>query len=247
MKPIAQSLKLGAGNETGIYFVRPEGNAVVPAILLFPAIAGVNDYIRRTADRLAARGYAVAALDYYSREGQAPDISSADKIREAAAALSDSRTLGDARQVVEFFRGQPDIRADKIAALGFCIGGNYALQAGCKNLNLSACVDFYGAIKYKTITTNKPISPLDRVPDLTAPLLCHFGDADRSISSDDVHELTQALYQHQKNYELFRYAGAPHAFDEDFRRLIYRPAAASDAWRRTNAFLSYYLDGRATR
>lgn len=121
------------------------------------------------------------------------------------------------------------------------------VQAGCENFDLSACVDFYGTIKYVATSENKPVSPLDKIADLAVPLLCHFGDADRSISGEDINALSQALRQHQKNFDLFSYAGDPHAFDEDFRTDVYRPAAACDAWRRTDAFLSYHMDGVAIR
>jgi dienelactone hydrolase len=210
-----------------------------PAVLLFPAIAGVNDYVIRVGRRLAEAGYAALVLDYFSREGQAPDVSTPDKINAAVEALPDGRVLSDARAAVTFLRGRDDVDPRRIAALGFCIGGTYAYLAAGEIDGLTASVDYYGSIRYAATSANKPFSPLDRASALRAPLLGHFGSADRLISADDIAAFDQALRSHGKNYELFVYTGAPHAFDEDFRP-VYRPVAAAEAWRRTLTFLDWY-------
>src|SRR5690606_25244444 len=55
--------------ELGALMARPSGAGASPAILLLPAIAGVNEYMQGVARRLADAGYAALLLDYYARTG----------------------------------------------------------------------------------------------------------------------------------------------------------------------------------
>ncbi len=220
-------------------FIPAATGARSPAILLFPAIAGVNDYILRVGRRLADAGYAALVLDYYSREGRAPDVSSPEAIGVAVEALADRRVTSDAKAAIAALRGHPDVDPNRIAALGFCIGGTYAYLTACETEHLVAAVDYYGSIRYPAISDNKPVSPIDRAAALAAPLLGHFGLNDRLISRDDIAAFEEALLSRGRNFELFVYRGAPHAFDEDFRP-VYRPVAASEAWQRTLTFLNWH-------
>ena len=90
-----------------------------PAVLLFPAIAGVNDYIRRVGTRLAAAGYSTQILDYYAREGSAPDVSTPEKIGTAVQSLPDMRVLSDAKAAIGALRNPPDVDADRVAISAF--------------------------------------------------------------------------------------------------------------------------------
>ena len=237
-----------AGGETiGAWLARPAGAGQVPAILLLPAIAGVNDYVKGTAARLADAGYATLLLDYYARTGHAPDVSTPEKIGAAVAALSDPEVLKDAAAAVAWLRERGYVDGARIATFGFCIGGMYAYLAACRDLGLAAAVDYYGSIRYAATGPKKPVSPIDAVPALAAPLLAHFGTFDRLISGEDIALFERALQLNQKPYELFVYRGAPHAFDEDFRPAVFRPVAARLAWQRSLAFLDWHLRGRATR
>jgi len=213
------------------------------AVLLLPAIAGVNDYMQGAAQRLAENSYRVVLLDYYCREGRAPDVSTPEKIGQAVAALSDDRALSDARAACDYLRNRPDVDPKRIATFGFCIGGMYAFLSACEANAIAAAVDYYGSIRYGAISANKPVSPIDRVSCLRAPLLAHFGNYDRLISGDDIVAFEEALQRNAKPYELFIYRGAPHAFDEHHRAAVYRPVASESAWQRSLTFLDWHLRG----
>jgi carboxymethylenebutenolidase len=135
------------------------------------------------------------------------------------------------------------VDAKRIGALGFCIGGMYALMAACEDMGLAASVDYYGSVRYASLSPTKPRSPLDYVAQLRAPLLGHFGTFDRLISVADLDALETTLQGSGKSYELYRYRGAPHAFDEDFRPAVFRPVAAAVAAQRTLTFLDWHLRG----
>ena len=223
------------------------GRRGVAAIVLLPAIAGVNDYVGRVAQRLAAGGFAVAILDYFAREGRAPDVSTPAAIDVAVASLPDRRVIADAYALVGALREHEAIDPERIGSLGFCIGGMYSLMLSAETSDLSASVNYYGSVRYATTSSQKPVSPFDRVKDIQAPFLAHFGTFDRLISAADIDALDAELKRASKSYELFTYRGAPHAFDEDFRPAAYRPIASQLAWQRTMTFLDWHLKGLPAR
>ncbi len=244
--PEPYSFPVGSETLTG-RIARPAGDGPSPGVLLLPAIAGVNDYIDRTAVRLAEAGYVTLVLDYYSREGAAPDTSTPEKIGAAVAGLDDRRVLSDIGGALAALSADPSVGAGPVATLGFCIGGIYAYLAACDHDGVTAAVDYYGLIAYGQTSEKKPVSPIDRAAELKAPLLAHFGDFDRLISMNDIDAFGAALRTHQKHHEICVYRGGVHAFDEEFRPEVFRPVAAGEAWRRSLAFLDWHLRGIAPR
>ncbi|MGR6924433.1 dienelactone hydrolase family protein [[Actinomadura] parvosata] len=209
-----------------------------PAVVLTTAIAGVNDYVLRQADRLAEDGYTCLVLDYYARQGgQAPDLSSMDKIMAAVAALRDPVVIDDMAAAVRWLGAQAG--AERVGAVGFCIGGTYSLLAASQVPGLHCAVTFYGMLRYTQTTEAKPVSPLETVEKAACPVLGHFGEADHLVPATDAAELSERL--RGKPAEIYTYPGAGHAFHEDFRPQVYRPVAATTAWARTQEYLSYYL------
>jgi carboxymethylenebutenolidase len=209
-----------------------------PAVVVTTAISGVNDYVLRQAERLAEDGYACLVLDYYARQsGQAPDLSSLDRIMSAVAGLSDPQVLGDMEAAVGWFKDQPGI--GRVGALGFCIGGTYALLSASRIQDLDCAVTFYGMLRYQQTSESKPVSPLDAADSIGCPYLAHYGEADHLVPLDDARELAERL--RGRPAEVYTYPGAGHAFHEDFRPEVYRPVAATTAWARSREYLSYYL------
>jgi dienelactone hydrolase len=229
------------GEPCGGLLARPAGDEPAPAVVLLPAIAGINDYIERVARTLAVAGFACCALDYYTREGGPPELGTREQILEAVAALPDPRVLADMGTVIEHMRAQPFVREESVGALGFCIGGTFALLAGVDRSELGCVVDFYGQLRYAERGENKPRSPLDVIGTIDCPLLAHYGDADHLIPREEVGELQSRVAA--KPAEVYLYPGAGHAFHEDFRPPVYRVAAANDAWRRSLLYLDWYLRG----
>jgi carboxymethylenebutenolidase len=162
------------------------GKTKAPGIVLLPAIAGMNDYVRRVAYRLSASDFAVAILDYFAREGRPPDISTPAAIDVAVNSFSDHRVLADACDLVGALREHEAINPERIGSLGFCIGGTYSLMLSAETANLSALVDYYGSFRYAKTADQKPVSPLDRAKAIQAPLLAHFGTFDRLIPAADI-------------------------------------------------------------
>ncbi|MEO1405568.1 MAG: dienelactone hydrolase family protein [Pseudomonadota bacterium] len=216
---------------------RRAGAEQAPILILFPAIAGLNDYIFQRASALWNDGFDVCVVDYFAREERPPDVSTPASIGEAVAGLADQQVLRDAKEILNVVN--TDDRS--VGAIGFCIGGMYAYMCAAQDFGLLAAVDYYGQIKYDSVSENKPRDPFDMVAELNAPVLFHFGDFDRLISHDDIDAFRSSLLEKGAAFEMQTYSGAPHAFDEDFRPQSYRPAASAEAWSHSRAFLNWYL------
>ncbi len=80
-----------------------------------------------------------------------------------------------------------------------------------------------------------PKSPLQLAPEMKAPVLGLYGEADQSIPVAQVEEMQAALKAAAKTADFKIYPGAPHAFHADYRA-SYRKEAAEDAWSRMEAW-----------
>ena len=98
-------------------------------------------------------------------------------------------------------------------------------QLAVADPELNAGVVFYG------------MSPRpEQVAAIRAPLLLHYAGLDEHINAS-VPGYEQALKAAHKEYTLYLYEGARHAFNNDTNAARYDPAAAKLAWGRTIAFL----------
>jgi len=227
-----------AEHEDAIGFLAWPGGAPVPGVVMIPDVWGLADHYRGLARRLAAGGFAALAIDPYRKTGcpQLTDVASALAwIRE----LPDPLVLETVQDAIDALAAHPAAAGRKLGVAGFCMGGQYALLAACACRGLAACVPFYGMLRYAEglDPAKKPRSPLDALADLSCPVLGLYGAEDSIIPLADVRELEERLAKSGQPGEVRVYPGAGHAFMNDTRPEMYRPAAAADAWPRLVSFL----------
>lgn len=222
------------------HLARPVAPGPHPAVVVIQEIWGLNDHIRDVAERFAREGYVGLAPDMYSREGGAPS-QEIEALRSFVAGIPDRRVIQDLRAAAAYLRTRREVRGERIGAIGFCMGGAWALLLACHE-PIQACADFYGRVRYPELSEAKPRHPIDCVPSLACPLLGIFAGDDPVIPVPWVRDLEEALRAHGKSAEVHVYPGVPHAFFND-QRDSYRPAAAKDAWAKTLAFFGRHLKG----
>lgn len=215
-----------------------------PTLLLIPDVRGLSPHYQDIAGRFARAGFFTFAIDLYSREGT-PQLDDMEAVRRWIADLPDARVLADLQGAVEFLAAHHRVRDRRIGVTGFCMGGQYALMTACTTQGLSACVSWYGMLRYATTNERKPHSPLELAPRLGCPYLGLFGEDDALIPMSDVAELAAILDQTGRHYEIETFAGAGHAFLNDTRPDAYRPEAAKASWEHALAFLALHLAGEA--
>ncbi|MES2538679.1 MAG: dienelactone hydrolase family protein [Pseudomonadota bacterium] len=214
-----------------------------PAVVILPAVAGLNPYISQVANQLAAQGYASLALDYYAEAGAAPDLSDRAKITAAVESLSEHKILNDVSAGIDYLKEQSTVNADRIAVLGFCIGGTYAILSASRFDMLTCVISFYGTLKYAAASDDKRHSPIDALAHSSCPILGHYGETDSLIPLEHVQEMRKRL--RTRPAEIYTYPGAGHAFHEHVRPEVYRPVAAKESWQRTLDYLDWYCKNKS--
>ncbi len=256
------------GDEIHGVLARAASSERAPAIVLVQEAFGIDAHIAAMVERFAREGFTVLAPDLFAREGRAlgrvpkiasdgtpsgfgvpasrrgkedsPDPWNVDEIRGAVASLPDRRVLGDLEGALAHLSRDPAVDSAALAAVGFCMGGNYALLLGCTSRRLSAVVDFYGRFVYRELSAEKPIQPLEMLLNLSVPLLAMFGEDDPSISRDDVDRLRETLERFAKEHTIVTFPGVGHGFMND-RRRSHDAAAAEKAWKLAIDFLREHV------
>lgn len=229
-----------AGDELAGYAASPAGPGPHPGLVLVPDVRGLADHYRDVARRFARAGFFTLAVDLYSREG-APELPDMAAVTRVLRSLPDRRVLDDLASAVAVVAARPEVAGRRVGITGFCMGGQYALMAACTVSGLSACVSWYGMLRYPETNAAKPASPLDLASRLSCPYLGLFGDDDALIPRSDVEELRAILATTNQSTEIVGYPNAGHAFFNDTRPDAYRPDAAADGWRRATHFLGRHL------
>lgn len=114
-----------------------------PGVILFPTVMGITDLERRFAERLVGNGYSVLLADLYGRrftpDERADAMAAMTALREDRAALRD-RLLGVLGAAIE----QDAIDDEQVAAIGFCFGGQNALDLARSGAEIAGVASFHG-------------------------------------------------------------------------------------------------------
>jgi dienelactone hydrolase len=114
-----------------------------PGVILFPTVMGITDLERDFAERLIGNGYSVLLADLYGRrftpDQRAEAMAAMTALREDRAALRD-RLLGVLGTAIE----QDEIDDERVAAIGFCFGGQNALDLARSGAEIAGVASFHG-------------------------------------------------------------------------------------------------------
>ena len=205
----------------------PPGKGPFPAIIVIHEYWGLNDWVKEQASKLADQGYEALAIDLYrGKVATTPDMA-----HELMRGLPEDRAKRDLHAAFEFLQSQPNVKKNRIAAIGWCMGGGYSLDVALQEPTLAADVINYGHLATDPAALNK----------INSPILGLFGGQDRGITPDDVHKFEAAMKQAGKKIEVKIYDDAGHAFENPNNKEGYRAADAADAWQRTVSFLAENL------
>jgi carboxymethylenebutenolidase len=130
-----------------------------------------------------------------------------------------------------FLQSQPDVKKNRIGAIGWCMGGGYSLDVALEEPDLAADVINYGHLATDPAALKK----------INAPILGLFGAQDRGITPDDVKKFEEQLKQLGKKVDVTIYPDAGHAFENPNNKDGYRPQDAADAWDKTVKFFAANL------
>ena len=223
-----RSVSYKSGDETvqGMLYT-PSGKGPFPGVIVIHEWWGLNDWVKEQASKLADQGYEALAVDLY----RGKVATTPDEAHELMRGVPEDRASRDLHAAFEFLKSQSNVKKDRMASIGWCMGGGYSLDVALQETTLTAAVINYGHLAVDA----------DSLKKINASILGIFGGQDRGIPVDDVKKFEQNLKQMGKKVEIVIYPNAGHAFENPNNKDGYRPDDAADAWKRTVKFLESSL------
>ena len=218
------------------YLSTPSGPGPWPGVVLIHEIFGLDDVMRRHADRLAGLRYLTLAVDLFSSGGTARClVATMTTMRRGHG-----RAFADISAARDYLTGSIDCTG-KIGVIGFCMGGGFALLTA-HNGYAAAAVN-YGQLPRE----------LDAAVAEACPIVASYGRRDRSLRGA-AGRLEGALEKAGVSHDVKEYPHAGHAFLNDaeagpraLRPLLRvagigpEPESAKDAWKRIETFFAAHL------
>jgi len=185
------------------------------AVLVFPTIMNPTPSVEHKARLLADAGYLALIADFY---GRTP--TDFDDARRLAAEIRPNPLVyrQRLRAGLRALATLPEARRLPIAAIGFCMGGQAALELARDGAPLFAAVSFHGLLD-----TGAPAEP----GQITARILVCHGDADPMVPRSQVLAFWEEMDAAQADWHFHSYSGVKHGFTNPAANL--NPATAYDA------------------
>ena len=215
----------------GAYLALPIGGKG-PGIVLIQEIFGINQHIRNVADQYAADGYVVLAPDLFWRAGARIELGYDEagwqRAVELMNALDMDKAQADLAASARALRATDGV-GDKIASIGFCLGGRLSYLTAA-NGKVDAAVAYYGGGIQNM---------LNRADHVKGPMLMHFGGKDTHIPAEAVKSIAERFGDNEA-VEIHVYADAGHGFNRTHPD-SYHQRSAAQAHGNTLVFLSENL------
>jgi len=220
------------GVELKAYLAWPTDAAMtasLPGVAVCQENQGTNAYILDVTRRFAKAGYMAIAPDLVSRFGIPTDeFTEPTELTGAMRRLSDEQTPLDVSAALDYLRSHPAVDESKLAAIGFCMGGDVIWRLATMYPDLKAAAPFYGS------------NPsLDQVPNIRAAMLGVYGDLD-TRTNVGIEALKDALQAAGITHRITIYPNSQHAFHAD-HRTQYNAETATQAWTDTLNWFATYL------
>jgi carboxymethylenebutenolidase len=218
------------------YLATPSGTGPWPGVVMIHEVFGLDDVMRRHADRLADLGYLTVAVDLFSAGSRLRCLvgTMTAMLRGRGRAFADIAAARD-------YLTQSTACTGKIGVIGFCIGGGFALLTAADGYSAAA-------VNYGQLPRH-----LDTVVVDACPIVASYGGRDPSLRGA-ARRLDTVLTDAGVPHDVKEYPRASHAFLNDAEagprvlRPLFRvagigpePGSAHDAWQRIADFFSAHL------
>jgi len=230
-----QVVKIGNYN-MNVYEARPESFTSHPILLVVSEIWGVHEYIKDCTRRFAKEGFHAVAPELFQREGDVKNMPNIQDILKIVLAVPREQMLGDVAAAVDWAKGRPGARKDRVGVTGWCWGGSTTIQVAAANPDIKAAVAWYGPPARPYKSAKGDVTGFDVAKDIKVPFLGLFGELDQNPKPDDAKKFGELVKTAgNQNVEIVVYPGAQHGFHADYRP-SYKADAAADGWKRCNAW-----------
>jgi carboxymethylenebutenolidase len=217
--------KANGGTAQG-YLAKPASGSG-PGVVVIQEWWGLVPHISDVADRFAAEGFVALAPDLYHGQSAAEP----DDAGKLMMALRVDEAAKELRGAVDYLVGEGGASGDKVAVVGYCMGGQLALYAATVSDKVGAVADYYGI--------HPNVQP--DLEKLTAPVLGIFAEKDAYAPPEAARALEAQIKRKGVETDFIIYEGQDHGFFNDTRPEVHDQSAAADAWQRTLAWFRKHL------
>jgi carboxymethylenebutenolidase len=214
------------------YLARPAepGDGPFPGVVIIHEAPGLNENIQEISRRFADAGYAALAVDLFT--GRSRVVCMARFMGGMLRGTPERFGIGDLKAALSVLAQQPSIDGGRIGAVGFCMGGSFAIAWACTDERLKAIAPFYSL-------NPRPLTAVAR----SCPVVGSYPEQD--FTARPGRRLDAELERQGVPRDIKVYEGTRHSFFNDGGR-TYDPTAAEDAWLRILAFFDEHVAGRTS-
>jgi carboxymethylenebutenolidase len=214
----------------GGYLAAPDGSGPHPAVVVIHEAYGLNANMKDITDRLAEAGYVALAVDLFSDRNRA--VCMARYMGGMLLGSVNRFGIDDLKAALTYLAMDRTVDAKRMGAIGFCMGGGFAIAWACTDSRLKAIAPFYGA-------NPRPLEVVSRL----CPVVGSYPEKDFTANAGRA--LDSALDQRDIAHDIKIYPGAHHSFFNSTAK-SYNKAAAEDSWTRVLKFFGERL-GNGTK
>jgi len=226
MAPAAQSVSFPLGTtQLEGYLARPEGDGPFPGVVVIHEIYGLNENIRDIARRFAGVGYVALAVDLFAGRNRA--VCMFRFIGEQLFKPLDNNSIRELKTALTFLAEQTGVDNARLGAIGFCMGGSFAIAWACNDDRLKVIAPYYA----------RNPRPLEAVARL-CPVVGSYPSGDFTTAAGQ--KLDVELDRYNIPHDIKIYPGARHSFFND-KGPTYDAAAAQDSWQRVMSFFKEHI------
>jgi dienelactone hydrolase len=173
-----------------------------PGVLVMPEAFGLGKNAKDRVRRLAELGYVALGGDPYGDGREFTNLQDAMKV--AGALMADpAKFRARARAALDALAALPQVDARRLAAIGYCMGGTFALELARDGAPLRGVVSFHGGL-----ATQRPAAE----GTVKAKVLVLHGADDPLIPPAQVAGFVDEMTKARADWELVSYGNTVHSF-----------------------------------
>ena len=209
----------------GGFLALPDSPGPHAAVVVIHEAYGLNQSIKDVAKRFAENGYVALAVDLFGDRNRALCMA-----RYMAGMLQGSPNragVADLKFALSHLMTLPEVDPKRVGAIGFCMGGSFAVAWACTDDRLKAIAPFYAS-------NPRPLDVVGRM----CPVVGSYPQKDFTASSGRT--LDAELTRRQIEHDIKIYPDTRHSFFTA-RRTPAEEQAADDSWNRVIEFFGTHL------
>lgn len=232
MKSELFEYQLGSELFEGFLLTHDDGK-VRPGVMICHTWSGLSDFEKDRAELIASWGYNVLAVDLYGKGRRGTSI---EENQALMAELMDDRGLLRRRilAALSAFQGVPVVDGNKVAAIGFCLGGLCVLDLARSGAAVRGVISVHGLF----------VPPPPDVPNglIKAKILALHGYEDPLVPPEQLLNLATEMGNAGVDWQVHAYGLTYHSFTNPAANnasagSMFNPTANRRAWQSMENFL----------